>query len=61
MLNGIKIGDTTYSVDKITQVIMEDGMVLVRVLEKESANERIERTQYARFQDVEFISDKDGG
>ena len=61
MLKGIKIGDTTYYVDKITQVIMEDGMVLVRVLEKESANERIERTQYARFQDVEFISDKDGG
>lgn len=60
MLKGIKIGDTTYLVDKITQVIMEDGMVLVRVLEKESANERIERTQYARFQDVEFISDKDG-
>lgn len=61
MLKGIKIGDTTYSVDKIRQVIMEDGMVFVRVLEKESANERIERTQYARFQDVEFISDKDGG
>lgn len=61
MLKGIKIGDTTYSVDKITQVIMENGMVLVRVLEKESANERIERTQHARFQDVEFISDKDGG